>query len=100
MSRGEAVVSELYAIVVEKGLSAGSSGGATIRHHGPFDRATGLVLLARVAEGLEPAIYTPYKKGTMMRVSEIEYLDVSSPRLGEPSQTRITLAQVVAVRSR
>jgi hypothetical protein len=93
-------VPEQYAIVVENGLSAGSSGGAKIRHHGPFDKATGLALLARVAEGLEPAIYAPYKKGTMMRVSEIEYLDISDPRLGEPSQTRLTLAQVVRVRSR
>lgn len=91
---------EQYAIIVEKGLSAGSSGGAKIRHHGPFDKATGLVLLARVAEGLEPAIYSPYKKGTMMRVSEIEFLDISDPLLGEPSQTRLTLAQVVSVRSR
>jgi hypothetical protein len=91
---------ELYAIVVEEGLSAGSSSGAKIRHHGPFDRATGLALLARMADGLEPSIYAPYKKGTMMRVSEIEYLDISSPRLAEPSQTRITLVQIVKVRSR
>lgn len=92
-------MAELYAIVVEKGLSS-TGYGAKISHHGPFDRATGLALLGRVADGAEPGIYVPYKSGTVMRVSETEYLDISDPRFGEPAQTRITLAEVVKVKSR
>ncbi|SDE33981.1 hypothetical protein [Glycomyces harbinensis] len=87
-------MTEQYHIVVEKGLSS-TGYGAKISQYGPFDRATGLVVLARVVDGLEPNVYVPYKQGTVLRVGETQYLDISDPRWSEPSQTRITLAEVV-----
>lgn len=86
-----------FVIVIESGLSS-SAYGAKIQVSDPVDEAAGLDLLGRIVRGEAPEVHTLHKKGITVRVTERQYLDVSTAKATPTRQSRITLAEVVSER--
>lgn len=87
-----------FIIVVESNLSEQRS-GAEITTSEAVSESAGLELLERVVRGEVPEIYRLYKKGTMLRVNERQYLDVSTETWAlRVRQTRLSLVEVVSTR--
>lgn len=87
-----------YIVVVESGLSD-SAYGAKIKTTEPLSEQAGLAILESIARGENSDIYTPYKKGRTVRVTDRQLLDISTTRLAPAKQSRITLAEVLSERS-
>jgi hypothetical protein len=84
-----------YMIVIEKGASSNRP-GVTIDVSEPLPLVDAEALLLDVVRGRAPQLYKPTEKGVVLKVTERQYVDVTTARLTPTTHSRITLAEVVA----
>ena len=86
-----------FTLVIEANLAA-TAYGASISTTEPVAESDALELLDRIARGEAPEVYSLYKRGVTVRVSERQLIDISRGRATSTRQTRITLAEIASDR--